>query len=153
MIPTEQKPTMFIVFSEQGRQGVSRSCLLIVRTELASMEAATRALSSALTDWIAKTETGRALWQECGGQIAITDLAATDVFEDVTLRECMRSNGIEFEACHGTYDEPNIAIDRELVDPAKIHIPVAGMSMREHRTTVDSVDLPSSEADVFAVPA
>ncbi|MBK4736209.1 hypothetical protein [Noviherbaspirillum pedocola] len=153
MKPTEQKPTMFIVFTEQGSRNVARSCLLIVRTELASMEETTRALSAALTEWIASTEEGRALWQECGGAIFISDLAATDVFDDALLRACMRNHGIDFEACHGTYDEPNIAIDRVLVDPEKVQLPAPTMPARLRQATAARVNLPWTDADAFAVPA
>ena len=112
---TSDTPVMPVIFTSASGNPLTKSCLLLLRTEHPSMEQAVRALVDSVTEWAKTTEEGKGLFKACRYNITIADLAATDVFSNTDLRRIMLEHGLEFVACHGTYCEANIEFDRNLV--------------------------------------
>lgn len=116
---TSDTPVVPVVFTSPHTDAVSKSCLLLLRTELPSMESAVVALTAALAQWTKTTQDGATFLSECRYHISIADLAATTVFDNPDLRRIMLEHGLEYVTCHGTYCEPNIQFDRLLSDLAQ----------------------------------
>lgn len=112
---TSDTPVMPVIFTSASGSPLTKSCLLLLRTELPAMEQAVVALTDSVTQWTRSTEEGKALLKVCRSNITIADLAATDVFSNPDLRRIMLEHGLDFVSCHGTYCEANIEFDRPLI--------------------------------------
>lgn len=109
-----------LVFLRHEGADVTTVGMLVVKTTLATDALAKAAVVDAVTEWVDKTQKGRALWNGSGADLNIGDLASGDAFADPMLLSALTQRGIAYESCM-VADTPAVSFyDEVLVDASRL---------------------------------